>query len=129
MHIGLVQVVIKPLLKKGINAPIFMALRDKRLKKIQIISLSCHSNKCLQRTNIFQLFSDFIVGLTCPLTTETLKLDVHIQNDEFHEFKNFVIIFRVCFILMSTNLNTSYLSRLPSNSQETVLLQIDLSSR
>jgi len=32
MHIGLVQVV-KSLLKKGVNAPIFMALRDKRLKK------------------------------------------------------------------------------------------------
>ena len=29
MHIGLVQVAIKPLLKKGINAPIYMALRDK----------------------------------------------------------------------------------------------------
>ena len=26
MHIGLVQVAIKPLLKKGINAPIYMAL-------------------------------------------------------------------------------------------------------
>ena len=33
MHIGLVQVAIKPLLKKGINAPIYMALRDKRLRK------------------------------------------------------------------------------------------------
>ena len=33
MYIGLVQVAIKPLLKKGINAPIFMALRDKRLRK------------------------------------------------------------------------------------------------
>ena len=33
MHIDLVQVVVKPLLKKGISAPIFMALRDKRLKK------------------------------------------------------------------------------------------------
>ena len=31
MHIGLLQVAIKPLLKKGVNAPIYMALRDKRL--------------------------------------------------------------------------------------------------
>jgi len=34
MHIGLVQVAIKPLLKRGINAPIYMALRDKRLRNI-----------------------------------------------------------------------------------------------
>jgi len=31
MHIGLVQVAIKPLLKIGVNAPIYLALRDKRL--------------------------------------------------------------------------------------------------
>ena len=35
MHIGLVQVAIKPLLKKGINAPIYLALRDKRLRKYE----------------------------------------------------------------------------------------------
>ena len=33
IHIGLVQVAITPLLKKGINAPIYMALRDNRLRK------------------------------------------------------------------------------------------------
>ena len=32
MHIGLVQVEIKPLLKTGVNAPIYLAVRDKRLR-------------------------------------------------------------------------------------------------
>jgi len=32
MHIGLVQNEIKPLLKTGVNAPIYLALRDKRLR-------------------------------------------------------------------------------------------------
>jgi len=32
MHIGLVQVAIKPLLKTGVNAPIYLALHDKRLR-------------------------------------------------------------------------------------------------
>ena len=32
MHIGLVQVAVKPLLRTGINAPIYLALRDKRLR-------------------------------------------------------------------------------------------------
>jgi len=36
MHIGLVQVIIEPLLKKGVSAPIFIALRDKTFKEIQI---------------------------------------------------------------------------------------------
>ena len=32
MHMGLVQVAIKPLLRTGVNAPIYIALRDKRLR-------------------------------------------------------------------------------------------------
>ena len=32
MHLGLVQVAIKPSLKTGVNAPIYLALRDKRLR-------------------------------------------------------------------------------------------------
>jgi len=32
MHVGLVQVAIKPSLKTGLNAPIYLALRDKRLR-------------------------------------------------------------------------------------------------
>ena len=58
------------------------------------------------------------------LTTRALKLDVDVEGDEFHEFKNFAVIFRVYFRLMSTNLNPCYLSPLPLNSEEIVLLQI-----
>ena len=66
-----------------------------------------------------------MVDLTCPMTTEALKLDVHVQGDEFLDFKNFVVIYRVYFRLMSSNLNTRFLNPLPSNSQETILLQIE----
>ena len=47
MHIGLVQVAVKPLLKKDINVPIFMALIDKKTQKIQIFLVGRHLNKCL----------------------------------------------------------------------------------
>ena len=50
------------------------------------------------------------------MTTEALKLDVHVEVDEFHDFKNFVVIFRVYFRLMSINLNTRFLIPFPSNS-------------
>ena len=66
-----------------------------------------------------------MVDLSCPMTTEALKLDVHIQGTEFLDFKNFVVIYRIYFHLMSTNLNTGFLNPLPSNSQETILLQIE----
>jgi len=66
-----------------------------------------------------------MVDLTCPMTTEALKLDVHIHGNKFLDFKNFVVIYRIYFHLMSTNLNTRFLNLFPSNSQETILLQIE----
>jgi len=125
MHIGLVLVAIKPLLKKGVNAPIFIALRDKRLKKYKSSLLAVIQTNVCKGPIFFNCYPDFTVDLTCPLTTEASKLDVHVQGDEFHEFKNFVVIFRVYFRLMSANLYPRYLSPLPLNSQETVLLQIE----
>ena len=55
---------------------------------------------------------------------EALKLDVHIQGGDFHNLKNFTITYRVDFSMMSTNLSTKFLRTLPSNSKETLLLQI-----
>ena len=125
MHIGLVQVAIKPLLKKGINAPIYMALRDKRLKKYKSSLLAVIQTNICKGPIFFNCYPDFMVDLTCPMTTEALKLDVHIQGNEFLDFQNFVVMYRVYFRLMSTNLNTRFLNPLPSNSQETILLQIE----
>ena len=123
MHIGLVQVAIKPLLKRGINAPIYLALRDKRLKKYKSSLLALIQTNICKGPVFFNCYPDFMVDLTCPLTKEALKLDVHIQGNEFLDFKNFVVLYRVYFRLVSTNLNARFLSPLPSNSQEVILLQ------
>ena len=45
---------------------------------------------------------------------------MHIPGDEFHDFKNFAIIYSVLFRLMSTNLNITFLSPSPSKIEETV---------
>ena len=102
-----------------------MALRDKCLKKYKSSLFAIIQTNVCKGPIFFNYCSNFAVDLTCSLTIEALKLDVHVQRDEFHEFKNFVVIFRVYFRLMSTNLNPHYFSPLPSNSQEIVLLQDD----
>ena len=62
-----------------------------------------------------------MVDLICPMITEALKLDVHVQGDEFLDFKNFVVVYRVYFRLMSSNLNTRSVSythlTLPTNRE------------
>ena len=78
MHIGLVQVAVKPLLRKGVNTPFFMVQRDKRLKKYKSSLLAVIQTNVSKGPTFFNCFPDFTVDLTCPLTTETLKLDVHV---------------------------------------------------
>ena len=116
MHIGLVQVAIKPVLKKGINALIYMALRDKRLRKYKSSLLAVIQTNICKGPIFFNCYPDFMVDLTCPMTTEALKLEVHIQGNEFLDFKNFVVIYRGYFRLRSTNLSKGFLNSLPSNS-------------
>jgi len=110
MHIGLVQVAVKPFIRKGINAPIYMALREKRSKKYKSSLLVIINTNIHNKPNFFNCYPDFCVDLTCPMTPEALKLNVHIQGHKFHDFKNVVIMYRVYFRLMSTNLNTKFLN-------------------
>ena len=112
MHVGLVQVVVKPLVKGGINAPIFMELKDKRLKNTSFHSWLSSKQIFTKDPYFFNCYLDFTVVLICSMTTEALKLVIHVQGDEFHEFKIFCVYFKqIC-----TNLNTLFLSQLPSNS-------------
>ena len=129
MHIRLVQVAIQPLLKKGINSPIFMALRDKRLRKYKSSLWAGIQRNISREPLFFNCYPNFVADLTCPMITEALKLDVRIQGIEFLDFKNFFVIYRIYFRLMSTSLNTRFLNPIPSNSQETILLQIDDENR
>ena len=78
MHIGVVHVAINPFLKKGINAPIYMALREKGLKKYKSSLLAMTNTNIHNGQIFFSCYPDFCVDLTCPMTPEALKLDVHI---------------------------------------------------
>jgi len=101
MHIGLVQVAVKPLLRTGVNAPIYLALRDKRLRHYKASLLAMIQTNVCKGPIFFNCYPNFMVDLTCPMTTEALKLDVHVQGDEFLDFKNFVVVYRIYFRLMS----------------------------
>ena len=101
-----------------------MAFRDKRLKKYKLSLLAMINTNIHNRPIIFNCYPDFYVDLSCPMTLEALKFDVQIQGEEFHDFRNFTIMYRVYFQFMSINLKAKFLNPLPSNSKETVLLQI-----
>ena len=103
------------------DAPIFMAQRDKWLKNTSLLSYMLS----VQLFSKDQYFS--IVFLSLQLIFHVLWQLKRWNWMSMFKMMNFaasktVITFRVYVRLMSANLNTYFLSHLPSNSQETVLL-------
>jgi len=92
MHFGLVQVAVKPFIRKGISAPIYMALGDKRLKKYKSSLLGMINVDIHIRPIFFNGSQDFCVDFSSLMAPEALKLDVHIPGDGFHDFKIFTIM-------------------------------------
>jgi len=92
MHIGLVQVAVKPFIRKGISAPIYMAFGDKRLRNYKSSLLAMINADMHIRPIFLNGSQDFFVDFSSPMAPEALKLDVHIQGDEFHDFKKFAIM-------------------------------------
>ena len=103
MHIRLVQVAIKPFIKKVNNVPIFMDLRDKSLMKYKSSLLATTNTNIHNRPIFFNCYPAFCIDFTCPTTPEALKLDVHIQGGEFRDLKNFAIMYAIYFRSMTTN--------------------------
>jgi len=68
MSIGLVPVVVKPFIRKGIKAPIYMALGVKRLKKYKTSLLAMINTNMRNRSILFNCYQDFCVDLSCPMT-------------------------------------------------------------
>ena len=83
MHVGLAQISIKTFLKKAVNSPIFMALRDKRLRRYKTCIVAMIQTNIHNGPVMFECFLDFCIDLTSAKTLETLKLGVYLQGDEF----------------------------------------------
>ena len=63
-----------------------MALGDKRLKKYESSPWATVNTNIYNRPIFFNCYPDFFVDLSCPMTSEALKLDPHIQGGEFQVF-------------------------------------------
>ena len=71
MCIGLVQGVVKRLIRKGINEPIYMVLWDERLKKYKSSLLLDMINTNMHNIPVFfNCYPDFCVDLSYHMTPE-----------------------------------------------------------
>ena len=103
MHIGLVQVAIKPLTWKGINASILMCLRDARFK---VFSDSIHGMITAFMYDgpiYFNRYPDITLALDDPNFVKALMLNILTSGYNMEEgSKPFALIYHIYYRLLGT---------------------------
>ncbi|KAK9734444.1 hypothetical protein RND81_04G140200 [Saponaria officinalis] len=101
-----------------------MALRDNRLKTYKDSLLVVVQTNVCNGPVYFNCFPDYTVDLSDPLIQESLILDLHVSGNKFKEFvKNFAIVFRIYFRLMSSTVNPKFIHE-PSSKEETIFIEV-----
>ena len=122
LHIGLVQIAIKPLFRIGIDAPVLLILRDKRHKDFQNSILAMAETNIANGPIYFNCYPNFSVGLFDKNILDTLVLTVETKNLEFKDnTRPLAIIYRVCYKTMTTTLEPR--TRISSPRNETIIFE------
>ncbi|KAI5640621.1 hypothetical protein M9H77_00412 [Catharanthus roseus] len=109
----------------GVDAPIYLALRDKRLKRYKPSLLAMIQTNICNGPIYFNCAPNYSISLTDPLIMNSLVLDIHMQGDEFEKLtEQFVVMYRVYYRLLSSQLNPRF-KMIPTSRDETVLLHIE----
>ncbi|GKC26831.1 enzymatic polyprotein, partial [Tanacetum coccineum] len=125
LHVGLVQVAIKPLTRLGINAPICMILRDARLLKFDQSLLALAESNICNGPIYFNCYPDFTVALRDPNILDVLTLDIKMKNIEMKEGSDpLAVIYRVYYKVMSTTVEPRAL--IDHTKNETIIFEANL---
>ena len=103
LHIGLVQVAIKPLTRKGINVFVLMCLRDARFKNFKDSILGMNTTSLYDGPIYFNCYPDITLALDDPNIVKALTLNI--ASSEYHMEegnKPFALIYRIYYRLLGT---------------------------
>ena len=103
LHIGLVQVAIKPLTRKGINVFVLMCLRDARFKNFKDSILGMNTTSLYDGPIYFNCYPDITLALDDPNIVKALTLNI--ASSEYHMeegSKPFALIYRIYYRLLGT---------------------------
>ena len=122
LHIGLVQIAVKPLTRKFINASVLMSLRDARFKDFRTSILGMITSSLLDGPIYFNYYPDLTLALDDPNIVKTLTLNILTFGYDMDEgSKPLAIIYRIYYKLVKTTLNPH--ARLRDTGDKTLLIQ------
>ena len=122
IHIGLVQVAIKPLFRLGIDTPVCMILRDARHRDFNNSLLALAQSNLANGPIYFNCYPNFSLSLNDANVLDSLNLTIKTQNMNFIEnTKSIAIIYRVYYKVMATTLDPK--ARIMSKREETLVVE------
>ena len=122
LHIGLVQVGVKPLIREGLNNSILMALRDTRHVRFNDSLLGTMESSLSGRPVHFDCFPNLTVALDDPHISKVLTLNIKTYGTlVFHGTRQLALIYRVYYKCMRTNMSIQAIDK--RKAGETTLIQ------
>jgi len=126
IHIGLVQVGIKPLTKKGLNTSILAVLRDARFHNFQDSLLSSIESSLCSGPVSFDCYPNLTISLKDRNILQSMLLQIKTHNYHMLEGSIHVaLIFKIHYKAMFSAFASKH--KYQSQKGETLLLQTDLS--
>ena len=122
LHIGSVQIAVKPLTRLGINASILLCLRDARHNQFETSILGMIQSSLFNGPVYFDCFPDLPLALNDPNILKALTLNIATFGyDIIKGSKPLVVIYRIYYKVLKSTLNPKTV--LKSTGGKTLLIQ------
>jgi hypothetical protein len=122
LHVGSVQVAIKPLTRLGINAYVLLCLHDARFINFRISIIGMIQSSLFNGPIYFDVFPNLTISLDDINIFKALTLNVLIYGYDMEEgSRPLTIIYRIYYRLMKTNLDPQAIIK--NAGQSTLLIQ------
>jgi hypothetical protein len=122
LHVGSVQVAVKPLTRLGINASVPLCLRDARFINFRISILGMIQSSLFNGPIHFDVFPNLTISLDDINILKALSLNVLTSGYDMEEgSRPLAIIYRIYYRLMKTNLDPQAVIK--NAGQSTLLIQ------
>ncbi|CAL9012510.1 unnamed protein product [Prunus brigantina] len=122
LHIGLVQVAVKPLTRLGLQAFILLCLRDARFTEFNDSVLGMIESSLCNGPVHFDCYPDFTVSLNDPHILKTLTLNIKTFGyNVLPGTQPLALVYRIYYKVTGTNMNFQALNKSPKD--QTLLIQ------
>ena len=122
LHIGLVQIAVKLLTRKGLNTSILLCLRDARFTDFNDSILGMIESSLYNGPIHFDCFPDLTISLSDPHVLKALTLNIKTSGYQVLEgTQPLALIFRIYYKVTGTNMNFQALNKSPRD--HTLLIQ------